>query len=599
MPVSVLEFQHVEARPVGAPGRGDELLHDGVHVLAGCRAGCHAPGVPGEGGRRDQRPPGVAEGDAPAVRPRGAGRGASSRVGELDAEAGVRLSADEVGDPAPGRFLLVGVQTRAPRRGPSVGADGCHAGDDESRAAQRLRAQVDQFEVGGHTVLRGVQRGGRYDHTVAQAHTAQPERPEHRRRRVGLPAGRRAVLVPGVHRVGERLVAHAEVVVGDPSAAGEQVERELVRLLTGVTADVLEPFEARLCGPLRGFDDRPALGFVCGERTGHVRMLVEAGCQGEGVLHGELGAGADGEVRGVGGVAEQHDVLVAPRRVPHGGEADPPGTVGYQPVAVEVVAEDLLAQPDAVLVVGSGRDVTRGEGVESRPPPGLLVDLDDEGAAFAVERVRVDLRGPEVPFLDDEGEGFEDLVGGEPHVTAVPFVQVRPEGAGVRGPGLRPYAVARHHEVVGGGEFGRGRGVRAVTHVHPECCTPFLEDLQQAFTAESGETVAARGQDPALVAHVDVAPAGEFRRHGRVDLRVGLRDSVEGLVGEHHPESEGVVGRVALPDSDLPLRRELLGQGREVQPAGPCADDCYAHGVLLVARGTTYAAIPTIVKKTR
>ena len=40
-----------------------------------------------------------------------------------------------------------------------------------------------------------------------------------------------------------------------------------------------------------------------------VDLLVQARREGERVLHRELGAGADREVRGVGGVAEEHDAL--------------------------------------------------------------------------------------------------------------------------------------------------------------------------------------------------------------------------------------------------------------------------------------------------
>src|SRR3984885_14766905 len=52
-------------------------------------------------------------------------------------------------------------------------------------------------------------------------------------------------------QVGHELgVAQPEVVVGDPAAARHDVERELVRVLVGVLADVLEPLQAGLRGPL-------------------------------------------------------------------------------------------------------------------------------------------------------------------------------------------------------------------------------------------------------------------------------------------------------------------------------------------------------------
>ncbi len=78
-------------------------------------------------------------------------------------------------------------------------------------------------------------------------------------------------------------------------------------------------------------------------------------------------------------------------------------------------------------------------------------------------------------------------------------------------------------------------------------------------------------------ADVDVAPAGEPARHRGEDLGVGLGDAVQGLVGEDDAEAGLVVLGVALPERDLPLRRELLGQGGEVQTARPSPDDCYPH----------------------
>ena len=79
-----------------------------------------------------------------------------------------------------------------------------------------------------------------------------------------------------------------------------------------VLADALEPLQAGLGGTLGGRHHGSAFGLIGGQRGLDVRVLVQAGGQGERILHGELGAGTDGEVRGVRGVAEQHHVVVAP-----------------------------------------------------------------------------------------------------------------------------------------------------------------------------------------------------------------------------------------------------------------------------------------------
>lgn len=127
--------------------------------------------------------------------------------------------------------------------------------------------------------------------------------------------------------------------------------------------------------------------------------------------------------------------------------------------------------------------------------------------------------------------------------------------------------------------MGRRWGLGAVADVHGQVGAALLEDAQEVPAAEGREAVAARGEGVPPVPDVDVGPAGELGRHGLVDLVVGLGDAVERLVGEDDPEAEGVVGSVAFPDGDLPVWGELLGEGREVQSAGPSSYDCDAHGV--------------------
>ena len=95
-------------------------------------------------------------------------------------------------------------------------------------------------------------------------------------------------------------------------------------------------------------------------------MLVQAGREGEGVLHGELGARPDGEVGGVGRIAEDHDVAMAPVLVADGGERDPPRVVGHDVVTVEDVGADLRRLLDRLLVGVTGAPLAVGEGVETR-----------------------------------------------------------------------------------------------------------------------------------------------------------------------------------------------------------------------------------------
>src|SRR6266851_322786 len=57
------------------------------------------------------------------------------------------------------------------------------------------------------------------------------------------------------------------------------------------------------------------------------------------VLHGELGAGADGEMRGRLGVADQHHVVGDPALAANGREIAPDRAVGDQPMALQLFCE--------------------------------------------------------------------------------------------------------------------------------------------------------------------------------------------------------------------------------------------------------------------
>lgn len=179
------------------------------------------------------------------------------------------------------------------------------------------------MEVAGDAVGGAVHVHRRDHHAVAQGQSAQPERREHR----GC-AGRAAEVT--LDGVGEGRVAQPQIVVGDPATAGEQVEGELPGRLLEVGGELLEPAEAGGGRALGGLDDRAALGLVRGECLAEGRLFLDAGGECERVLDGELGTGADGEVGGVGGVAEQHRIAVGPAVVDDGTEGDPGGVVAAE-----------------------------------------------------------------------------------------------------------------------------------------------------------------------------------------------------------------------------------------------------------------------------
>ena len=356
-----VQFEQVEAGLVGAGRSVGELLPDHVQLGRGQLMRHLAdPGQVGQRGRPGHRPVPGGQWLVHAL-PHQPGRSLPPGVTELDADLGLRLTVHELGDPAPLPGLLIGVDAGAARGDPAVRRHADHLGHHQPGAAERLPAQVHQVEVTGQAILGHVHVHRGHDHPVDQLQVPQPERLEHRRAHLAGTHPARG-LVPGepaVHRRDELRVADPQVVVGDPAAPGDDVERELDRVLPGVLAQVLEPLQAGLRRPLSGQHHGPAFFFIGLQRGADLSLFVQAGGQGERVLHGQLGARADGEVRGVRGVAEQHDVAVPPVLVADRGEADPPGVVQQHLVAVQDVREQLADQPGRPLVGLAGRQVCR------------------------------------------------------------------------------------------------------------------------------------------------------------------------------------------------------------------------------------------------
>ena len=144
----------------------------------------------------------------------------------------------------------------------------------------------------------------------------------------------------------------------------------------------------------------------------------------DGVFERELGARTDGKVRGVRGVAHQHDRhglaghfdAMHPVLANHAWEANPVGgatqvlRVADELVAAEVLGKELLAKGDGFRLL---------HGVESVRLPNLFGCLDDERRSFVVELVRMGLKPAVLGFLESKGEGVEGLVRAEPDEAAV------------------------------------------------------------------------------------------------------------------------------------------------------------------------------------
>ena len=272
-------------------------------------------------------------------------------------------------------------------------------------------------------------------------------------------------------------------------------------------------------------------------------------------------------MRRVRGIAHQHDVVVVPAlardaREVEPGRAAPMRGVADQPLAVEISLEQHLAGGDAVLLAHL---------VEAETLPGRRIALDDEGRGVGIEAVGVRPEPAVLGLLEDEGEGFEDLVRAEPDVLVPAQLEARPEGGGVLVPDPAVDAVRRDDEVgvtVGPEVLDLGFELQ----LDAKLPRPRLQDVEQPLACDAGEAVAAGAHDMPLEVDVDVVPVlkGVLDR-GRA-LGVVLPQVVEGLVGEDHAPAEGVVGAVALEHQHLVRRVAQLHRDRKVQPGRPAAD---------------------------
>ena len=198
--------------------------------------------------------------------------------------------------------------------------------------------------------------------------------------------------------------------------------------------------------------------------------------------------------------------------------------------------------------------------------------------------------GPDHPLvgvLEDEGELVEHLGGAEPGVGVFSQVDVGPEVAGQLPADHRVGSVGAHHQV-GGGHRSQVTYLGGEAKVHAQLRSPVGEDLQEPATAGGSEAVTS-GEDPPTreVTDFDLPPLLEALGEGDVGGLVGFAEVVEGLVGEHHPEPEGVVGEVSLEDGDVEIGSALFEEDGEVEArrtsshADQATDRCLCHGARL------------------
>ena len=303
-------------------------------------------------------------------------------MAKLQADFGGRIGVHEIDDAGPRRLLLVVPKPGAARRDAGVAADAGHFGEDQPGATDGARAVMHQMEIAGHAFLRRVHAHRRHHGAVGDFHLAQFQRLEHRRHRFF----NIDVKALGVDLARERLVdfgdkirrAEREVVVGDRLGAGHDAERELHGIEIPEPVDMLEPHQRDVGGVLGFFDFLAPAVLVLLQGAVDRRRVRHRVRQRDGVLHRELGAGADREMRRRLGVAEQHHVVLDPALAADHREIAPHRAVGQKRMTVEEPAEDFCHAVGGLLFVETlepgALETFRGRSQRSRSSGRLRTD---------------------------------------------------------------------------------------------------------------------------------------------------------------------------------------------------------------------------------
>ena len=312
--------------------------------------------------------------------------------------------------------------------------------------------------------------------------------------------------------------------------------------------------------------------------------------QRNGVFQPQLGAGANGEVGGVGGVADEHDAVVLdPVAAENGGEVDPGraadmGGVGEQFVAIEIVGKDPPTGFRALLVA----HVLEAEGVVD-----IGIAFDNEGRSVLVKLVGVGPDPAVLGFFEDKGKGIpERLLGAQPDKLVAAHINVAVEGLEVAVADFRVETVGSHDHI-GIGEAGvdvLGRKLGFEVQLHAQFAAALVQHLQHALAPQADKAVAVGTLDLTLEVTVDHVPMDEFVDHALAADRVGLHQGVDGLVGENHPPAKSVVGPVALIHRDLVGRVVQLHANCQIQPGWATTETDYLHTTLQQAHWGTATA---------
>ena len=239
---------------------------------------------------------------------------------ELQTDFGRRMAMHELDDAPPGIALCLIPQTGTAGGNARFGRHAGHLGVHQTGAARRPVSVMNQMPIIGYPILRAILRHRRDHHAIRQFHAAQLERQEHGRR-CALRSSMRGQ--PALVGFNEGRIAQLQIVVANALAAGQQAVGKLFRGQVRVPRHILEPIHPVARGALQLEHFDVAFLLIRAERGVPIRRRRHVAGQGNGVFHGKLGAGADREVRCVGGVADENGVAVMPAPASHMIEIEP------------------------------------------------------------------------------------------------------------------------------------------------------------------------------------------------------------------------------------------------------------------------------------
>ena len=237
------------------------------------------------------------------------------------------------------------------------------------------------------------------------------------------------------------------------------------------------------------------------------------------VLHRQLGARADGEVRRVRRVAHEHDVSVCPAPVQHPHEVEPLGAARVPRIADQVRAIEQLRKH----ALGEGDRLRQAHPVQAMREIGLLVALHDEGAHRVLVRIDMGLEPAVLGALECLHERVVGPVGAKPHVAALADFEIGPEVLGVPGADAAVDTVAGYDQIGPGkaAVVARAGDVGLVLDPDAKLRGAPLQDVEQALPVDAAHAVAAGDDHLAAVVDVDIVPVAEARED--VAVRLGHR----------------------------------------------------------------------------